>query len=158
MAPPQLRVLEALLFGEFAARAGVASQLSVLLQDAPLRFDREGLQAVLAQMSTGDSVAYAITLSGPIITRLLTLATLPLRLCRVEQTMMRGGVQVMVRYGVDPSIEAPVCVYELNSPASDYADRCLRPYGSVQALRRLLAHWFGCDPARGGIVVLAKKL
>ena len=150
-------VLEALLFGEVAATAGTGPRCNVLLQRDPLRFDREPLRTALDEMSAGDCIAYAIPLNARPLARLVTLATLPLRLRRVERTMARGGARVVGRCGVDPSLDAPSCVYELNSPASDYADRYLRPRGAAQALRRILARWFACDPALGGIVVVGRK-
>jgi hypothetical protein len=153
-----VEVLEVLLFGKVAATARTGSRCNVLLPRAPFRFDREPLRTALEGMSAGDCIAYAIALNAPSVTRLVTLATLPLHLRRIERTIARGGAQVVGRYGVDPSLDSPSCVYELNSPASDYADRCLRPHGSAQVLRRILARWFACDPTLGGIVILGKKL
>jgi hypothetical protein len=158
LAAPEGEVIDALLFGEVAARAGSGHRCNVLLQRAPLRFDHESLRTALEGMSTGDCIAYAIALNASSVARLAMLATLPLRLRRVERTIARGGAQIVGRYGIDPSLEAPSCVYELNSPASEYADRCLRPRGAAQALRRILARRFACDPALGGIVILGKKL
>ena len=150
-------MFETLLFGEVAATVGTGPRCNVLLQRDPLRFDREPLRIALEGMSAGDCIAYAIALNAPPVARLVTLATLPLRLRRVERTIARGGAQVVGRYGVDPSLEPPSCVYELHSPAAEYADRCLRPLGSSQALRRLLARWFVCDPALGGVVIVGRK-
>jgi glycosyltransferase involved in cell wall biosynthesis len=156
-ARPEPEVLEALLFGEVAATAGTGSRCNVLLQRDPLRLDREPLRTALDGMSAGDCIAYAIPLNAAPVARLVTLATLPWRLRRVERAIARGGAQVVARFGVDPSLDAPSCVYELNSPASDYADRCLRPRGAAQALRRILARWLACDPALGGIVVVGRQ-
>jgi glycosyltransferase involved in cell wall biosynthesis len=150
-------VLEALLFGEVAATAGTCPRCNILLQRAPLRFDCEPLRTALDRMSAGDCIAYAIALNAPPVARLATLATLPLRLRRIERMIARGGAQVVGRYGIDPNLDAPCCVYELNSLASEYADRCLRPSGAAQALRRILARWFACDPALGGVVVVGRK-
>jgi glycosyltransferase involved in cell wall biosynthesis len=155
---PAPESLKALLFGEVAATCGTGPRCKVLLQRDPFRFDREPLHTALAGMSAGDCIAYAVALNGPLVTRLMTLATLPLRLRRVERAIARSGAQVVGKYGVDPSLEAPSCMYELNSPAAEYADRCLRPRGTAQALRRLLARWLACDPALGGVVVVARKL
>ncbi len=155
-ARPDPEVLAALLFGEVAATAGTGPRCNVLLERNPLRFDREALRTALDGMSSGDWIAYAIGLNAPPVARLVTLATLPLRLRRVERAIARGGAKVVGRYGVDPSLDAPSCVYELNSPAAEYADHCLRPRGSAQALRRILARWFMCDPALGGVVVVGR--
>jgi glycosyltransferase involved in cell wall biosynthesis len=154
---PEHEVLEALLFGEIAATAGTASRCKVLLQHDRLHFDGAPLRTALEEMSAGDCIAYAIGLNAPPVARLVALAMMPLRLRRVERTIARGGAQVVGRYGIDPSLDVPSCVYELNSPASEYADHCLRPRGSVQALRRILARWFTCDPALGGVVVVGRK-
>jgi len=154
---PDREVLETLLFGEVAATDETGPRYNVLLQQNSLCFDREPLRSSLEGMSAGDCIAYVIALNVPLVARLVTLATLPLRLRRVERTIARSGARVVGRYGVDPSLEAPSCVYELCSPAAEYADRYLRPHGSVQALRRLLARWFTCDPALGGVVVVGRK-
>jgi len=153
---PEPEVLAVLLFGEVAATAGTGPRCNVLLERDPLRFDREALRTALDGMSSGDCIAYAIGLNAPPVARLVTLTMLPLRLRRIERTIARGGAQVVGRYGIDPSLNAPSCVYELNSPAAEYADRCLRPRGSAQALRRILARWFVCDPGLGGVVVVGR--
>src|SRR5687768_7341491 len=75
----------------------------------------------------GDCVAYAVGLDGPVSVRLVTVATLRLRLWLVERAMTRNGAMLVGRYGIDPNLSAPACVYELNSAAASYAERGLRP-------------------------------
>jgi hypothetical protein len=150
--------LDILLFGIRAEKGGRDPRYNLVLQRNPLHFDGEPLRTTLEGMSAGDCLAYGIALNASSVARLVTLATLPSRLRRIERTITRSGAQIVGRYGVDPSLKAPSCVYELNSPASDYANRCLRPRGSAQAIRRILARWFACDPALGGVVVVGRKL
>jgi len=63
---------------------------------------------------------------------------------------------VLRRYGVEPTLDAPLCIYQLHSPAAKYADRRLRTQSAAQALRRILAQWFVCDPGLGGVVVVGR--
>src|SRR5207253_1505854 len=88
-ARPECEMLEALLFGEIAATAGTSSRCITLLQRDSLRFEREPLRKALEGMSAGDCIAYAIALNAPPVARLMTLATLPWRLRRVERTFAR---------------------------------------------------------------------
>ena len=87
----------------------------------------------------------------------MTLATFRLQRRRAERAIVRAGAVVVAIYGVDPSLEQPACFYELNSPAADYADRCVRPRGPSPGLRRLATRLFGCDPALGGVLVIGRK-
>jgi pimeloyl-ACP methyl ester carboxylesterase len=151
-------VIEALLFGNVGAMAETGRRFQVLVQRDPLRFDSEALRTALERMSAGGWIAYAIAFKAPLVARLVTLAMLPWRLRCVERTIVRGGAQIVGRYGVDPNLDAPFCIYELHSPAAEYADRRLRTRGSAQALRRILARCFVCDPALGGVVVIGKRL
>src|SRR6185295_19453951 len=76
---------------------------------------------------------------------------------RVEKTMRDAGAEIAGRLGVDPDIDAPSCVYELGTAASEYADRCLRPRGRLRAIRRAIEAIAGCDPALGAVVIVARK-
>src|SRR5690349_13101411 len=106
-------MFEALLFGEVTAATGTSPCYTVLLQRDPFHFDRESLRTPLQGMSAGDCIAYAIALNASSIARLVTFAMLPLRLRRIERTLTHAGAQVVGRYGVDPSLDAPSCIYEL---------------------------------------------
>jgi glycosyltransferase involved in cell wall biosynthesis len=155
-ARPAPEALKAMLFGDRATLAETGRRCTVLLQRHPLHFNHELLRIALHGMSAGDCIAYAIALNASPVARLITLATLPSRLRHVERTIARGGTQVVARYAIEPSLDSPSCVYELNSRAAEYADRCLRPRSTAQALRRILARWLPCDPALGGIVVVGR--
>ena len=137
---------------------GTSRGCKMVLQCESLRFDRAALRAALAELSPGDCIAYAIRLNASSVARMVTLVTLPLHLRCVQRMIVRGGAQVLGRYGIDPSLDAPSCVYELNSAAAEYADRCLRPRGSAPRFRRITSHLLGCDPALGGVVVVARKI
>lgn len=115
------------------------------------------LREALETAGDGDCVAFAVALDTPVLTRLMTLATFRWQRRRAERAIRRSGGVVIAYYGVDPSLAQPACLYELDTPASEYADRCMRPRGSAVALRRLASRWFGCDPALGGVLVVGKK-
>ena len=130
--------------------------LTVVMQAHPLSSMRR-LESALEQAAEGDCVAYAIAVDTPIVTRLMTLATFRLQRRRAERAIVRAGAAVVARYGVDPSLEQPACFYELDSPAAEYADRCVRPRGPSPGLRRQATRLFGCDPALGGVLVVGRK-
>lgn len=130
--------------------------MAVVVQAHPLS-SMQGLESAFEQAADGDCVAYAIAVDTPIVTRLLTLATFRLQRRRAERAIVRARAEVVARYGVDPSLEQPACFYELNSPAAEYADRCVRPRGPSPGLRRLATRLFGCDPALGGVLVVGRK-
>ena len=119
--------------------------------------DYASLREAAAKAAAGQYVAYAIALDVPWLTRLRTLLTLRWQLGRAEAMMERAGARVVGTYGIEPSLTAPTCMYELGTAASAYADRCLRPRGSAVWLRRGLTRCFGCDPALGGIVIIGCK-
>jgi hypothetical protein len=148
--------LETLLLGPAAASAR-APHCRVVAGGSGLRFHLEHLTATLQQSAAGDLVAYAVPLEAPPLARLLTFVTLRLRLKRAERMMQRGGVAGVCRYGIDPRLEAPAFVYQLDSAASQYADRFLRARGSAAALRWFAARCFGYDPAVGAVVVMGRK-
>ncbi len=130
--------------------------LTVVRQAHPLS-SMQPLESALEQAADGDCVAYAVAIDTPIVTRLMTLATFRLQRRRAERAIVRAGAEVVARYGVDPSLEQPACFYELDSPAAEYADRCIRPRGPSPGLRRLATRLFGCDPALGGVLVVGRK-
>jgi hypothetical protein len=150
-----MNAIEDLIAGEWH-EAGPRPRCTVLVQ----RGWHEGmhrLRAALAAASAGDSVAYAIPLNTSLPRRLNTVLTLRLQLRQIAGAIAGGGGQLVGMFGVDPSLEAPACLFELDSVASAYADRCLRPRGQAQRVRRLLVRWFGCDPALGGVLVVGRK-
>lgn len=148
--------LETLLLGS-APPAAPRPRCRVVVGNSPLQFDLARLQDALHRSAAGDVVAYAVPLAAPAAVRLLLLATLALRLRCAEWMMQRSGARAAVRYGIEPHLEAPAFVFELNTAASQYADRFLRARAPAAALRRLAARWFGCDPAIGAVVVMARK-
>jgi hypothetical protein len=148
--------LESFLLGHRTTAAGRPG-CRVVVGGSALRFQLENLQDASNRSAAGDLVAYAVPLEAAPLTRLLTLVTLGLRLRSAERILARSGVAAVDRYGVDPRLAAPAFVYQLNSAASQYADRFLRDRGSAAALRRLAARCFGYDPAIGAIVVMGRK-
>jgi hypothetical protein len=111
----------------------------------------------IGSLRSGDYVAYSVRLDLPLPTRLLTIATLSYRLQQVGRVMEKGRVAAVGTFGIDPHLDSPSFVYELNSAAADYADRCLRPKGSGQQLRQVVTYFCGYDLALGGIVMIGRK-
>lgn len=115
------------------------------------------LQRSLEQAAAGECVAFAVPLDTPAVTRLLSLMTLRWQRRRAERAIRRAGGEVVAHFGVDPSLAQPSWLYELDTPASNYTDRFMRPRGSNVVLRRIAERCFGCDPALGGVLVVGKK-
>jgi hypothetical protein len=150
-----MNAIEELIAGEWV-EAGPRPRCTVLVQQGWLGGMHQ-LRAALAGADAGDAVVYAIPLNTPLARRLNTVLTLRLQLRQIARAIVGGGGRVVGTYGVDPSLETPACVFELNSVASAYADRCLRPRGPAERLRRVLVRCFGCDPALGGVLVVGRK-
>ncbi len=131
--------------------------LTVIAQAHPLWASLRPLECALENAVDGECVAYAVAVQGPLFTRLMTLVTFRFQRGRARRAIVRGGGRVVAAYGVDPSLEQPACVYELDTPAAAYADRCVRPRGRALGLRRLATQWFGCDPALGAVLVVGRK-
>jgi hypothetical protein len=148
--------LEALLVGE-AASASQRPRCQVVVGHRPLRFNLRELRDALNRLGSGDVAAYVVPLDTPPLARLMTLVTLPLRLWNAARTIERGRMIVVGKYGIDPHLAAPAFVYQLDSAASRYADRSMRPRGYAPALRKLAAKWSGCDPSVGAVVLVARK-
>jgi len=130
---------------------------SLVVDRGLLRCDLPELRRMVARLRAGDAIVYAIRLDVPAVTRLVSLAVLRRRLRQIERALVSGGADIVARYGVDPNLDAPSCIYDLDTPASDYADRNLRPRGRLVALRRVAAWCVGCDPAIGALVLVATK-
>lgn len=144
--------------GSSRRRAAVpAPACRIVRQEHPWWPSMAPLCEAMARAECGDCVAFAVALDTAPIKRLLTLATLRWQRRRAERAIRRSGGEVVGQFGVDPSLADPSWLYELNTPASAYADRFMRPRGSNLALRRLAGWCFGCDPALGGVMVVGKK-
>jgi hypothetical protein len=148
-------VLETLFGG--AGRKGQANRCEVVVDQRPWHPNVRALRIAAARLQPGQSLALGIPLNGPTLARALTLLALPFRVRRVERTLRLAGARIVGRFGVDPSLGSPSCVYELDTQAAEYADRCLRPLGRGSAIRKALTRWCGCDPALGAILVVARK-
>ena len=135
-----------------------AAPLNVVVATRAMRFDVASLTRCLQDTAAGDCVAFAVRLDGPAITRLATLAVVRMLLWRARRAMERSGARVVGTYGVDPDLDTPAFVYELNTPAAEYARRYLSPRGSFQVVRLVVARLVGCDPALGAVVIVARKL
>ena len=121
------------------------------------RFSLTELALTIGSLRSGDYVAYSVRLDLPLPTRLVTIATLSYRLRQVSRVMEKGRVSTIGNFGIDPDLDAPSFVYELNTAAAEYADRCLRPKGSGQQLRQVVTYFCGYDLALGGVVVMGRK-
>jgi hypothetical protein len=148
-------VLETLFGG--SGRKGQPARCEVVVDERPWHPDLRALRIAAGQLSSGQLVAFGIPLNGTALSRALTLLALPFRVRRAERALRLAGARIVGRFGVDPDLDAPSCVYELDTAAAEYADRCLRPRGRGAALRRALGRWCGCDPALGAIVIVGRK-
>jgi hypothetical protein len=148
-------MLENLLFGESATATG--RQGTLVVDSELLPFEPRRIDTSISALASGEHFAYALGLDTPWLKRLVMMSTLRVRLRRAERAITKAGGQIVGRYGVEPNLASPFCVFELQTTASEYAGRCLRPEGTARPLRRIASWWFGCDPALGAIVVLARK-
>jgi hypothetical protein len=133
------------------------AQLAVVTQSHPLWPSMEPLRRAVAHAAIGESVAFAVPLDGPIVTRLLTLSTLRLQRRRAARALRSSGAGVITQFGVDPTLSRPSWFFELDTAAADYTDRHMRPRGRFVLLRRLAGRCFGCDPGLGGVLVVGRK-
>jgi hypothetical protein len=117
----------------------------------------DAVRRLVDGLAAGECIAFAVPLNGAPVDRLMTLLTFRLRMRRIVRAMRDAGAEQMRRFGVDPDLEMPSCVYELDTDAAHYAERCLRPRGRFPMLRRALARIFGCDPALGAVVIIGRK-
>jgi hypothetical protein len=122
-----------------------------------LGFKLSELSAATSSLGPGEFISYSVRLDLPLATRLVTIAALSYRLRQVERIFGRGRVTVIGSFGIDPHLDAPSFVYELNTAAADYADRCLRPRGTGAQLRRVVTYFCGYDLTLGGVVVIGRK-
>lgn len=130
----------------------------VIVMGGPfLHGNLEDLRGAVERLGPGEIVAYVVRLDLPLLMRLLTFATLSYRLRRVERTMAQRDVTASGAYGVDPHLDAPVFVYQLNTRAADYADRNLRARGTAAPVRRFVAYCCGYDLSLGGVVLMGVK-
>ena len=150
-------MLADLLVG-YVSTPGLAPSPCVTVAGGPgVRFNLAELSAATSALGSGDHVVYAVRLDLPLPVRLATIAGLSYRLRQVDRVLNRARVTIVGTFGIDPHLDAPSFVYELNSAAADYADRCLRPRGAGARLRRFIAYFCGYDLALGGIVVIGRK-
>jgi len=147
--------LETFLLG--TPTGGARRQCHLIVDAKPVRADLRPLSDAIHQSEAGDVVAYAVPFEGSLPARLLTVATLAIRLRRARRAFARNGAVEIATYGVEPRLDAPMFAYQLDSAASRYADRFLRHGGSGAAIRQLIARCFGYDPALGAVVVVGRK-
>ena len=150
-------MLSDLLLGYVAARSLPESACTTVAGAPGARFNLTELALTIGSLRSGDYVAYSVRLDLPLPARLATIATLSYRLRQVSRVMEKGRVSTIGNFGIDPHLDAPSFVYELNTAAAEYADRCLRPKGSGQQLRQVVTYFCGYDLALGGIVVMGRK-
>lgn len=154
---PGADVLADLLVG-YVSTSSLPQAPCVTVAGGPgLRFHLTELALAIGPLGPGGYITYSVRLDLPLPTRLLTIAALSYRLRQVERVMEKGHVTIVGTFGIDPHLDAPSFVYELNSAAADYADRCLRPKGTGEQLRRVMTYFCGYDLALGGVVVIGRK-
>ena len=117
----------------------------------------EAVRRLVNGLAAGECIAFAMPLNGAPVDRLRALLTFRLRMRRIVRAMRDAGAEQTRRFGVDPDLEMPSCIYELDTDAAQYAEGCLRPRGRFRLVRRLLQRVAGYDPALGAIVVIGRK-
>ena len=115
------------------------------------------LRETLDRLQPGECAGCALAIAGRPVRRVWAYLTLPLRRWQAERIFASAGAEVIGRWGVDPDLDSPSCVFELGSYADVYAGEHLRRRGSKVALRRALARVFGCDPALGAVIIVGRK-
>jgi hypothetical protein len=150
-------VLSDLLVGYVSARTAPGTGCTTVPGGPGFGFHLTELALAVGSLRSGDYIAYSVRLDLALPIRLLTIAMLSYRLRQVARVMDKGRVTAVGTFGIDPNLDAPSFVYELNTAAADYADRCLRPKGSGQQLRQVVTYFCGYDLALGGIVVIGRK-
>jgi hypothetical protein len=128
-----------------------------LLRHDHVRRGSSELRRAIDAAPVGGLVGYAIPLNTPLSHRLRTMIALRYELWRIAREMERAGARPIGRYGVEPNLDTPAFVFELDTAAAAYADRCFRPRGRALLARRCAARVFGCDPALGALLVIARK-
>ena len=154
---PGVDALSDLLVGYVSTRPVADSACTTVAGGPGVGFHLTELALAIGSLRSGDYVAYTVRLDLKLPSRLLTIATLSYRLGQVMRVMDKGRVTPVGTFGIDPHLDAPSFVYELNSAAADYADRCLRPKGSGQQLRQVVTYFCGYDLALGGVAVIGRK-
>jgi hypothetical protein len=154
---PGVDVLADLLVGYVSTQPAPENACTTVAGGPGVGFHLTELALAIGSMRSGDFVAYSVRLDLALPMRLVTIATLSYRLRQVARVMEKGRVAPVGTFGIDPHLDAPSFVYELNSAAADYADRCLRPRGSGQQLRQVVTYFCGYDLALGGVVVIGRK-
>jgi hypothetical protein len=149
--------LSDLLIGYVATRAVPATGCTRVAGGPGFGFHLTELALAIGSLRSGDYIAYSVRLDLALPLRLLTIAALSYRLRQVARVMEKGRVTPVGTFGIDPHLDAPSFVYQLNSAAADYAERCLRPKGSGQQLRQVVTYFCGYDLALGGVVVIGRK-
>lgn len=154
---PGVDVLSDLLVGYVSTRAMPDIGCTTVAGGGGFGFRLTELALAVGSLRSGDYIAYSVRLDLALPARLLTIATLSYRLRQVGRVLEKGRVTTVGTFGIDPNLDTPSFVYELNSAAADYADRCLRPKGSGQQLRQVVTYFCGYDLALGGVVVMGRK-
>jgi hypothetical protein len=129
---------------------------TVLLRGSSID-EADAARRIADGLKAGECVAFAIQLNGSPLQRARALAGFRWRQWRIERVMRRAGATRVVRFGVDPDLDMPSCIYELGTDAAVYADRCLRPRGRLNNIRRWIEALAGCDPALGAVVITGRK-
>lgn len=129
----------------------------IIVHRGPLGTAIQAMHRVIGELPPGECVAYAVQLTGTPVVRLRAVAGFRATCRRIERTMEALGASVVGHFAVDPDFDNPSCFYELGGAAAAYADRCLRPRGRAERIRRLIARVAGCDPALGAVLIVGRK-
>ena len=92
--------------------------------------------------------------------KIISLVWLAVSIWLIRFRLRQVGANVQASFGVYPSVEDPVTIYELNSEAEQYINRYVLPtfpHGINGDLRKLVMKMTRLHPSLAGVVVLARK-
>jgi len=95
-----------------------------------------------------------------VLRKILSLVLGLVRIWFLSRKLKQKKYDIVGRFGVSPSIQEPVTLYELNTQAEQYCNNFILPTfssGLNGRLRRLIMRFAKCHPSTAGIVLIAIK-
>ncbi|VAW87501.1 hypothetical protein MNBD_GAMMA16-1976 [hydrothermal vent metagenome] len=110
--------------------------------------------------STSFGVLARIEVRPNVIHKALLLLQAIIRIRYLSIKLKHQGYDVVGRFGVYPSINLPVTLYELNTQAETYCNKFILPTFPPNLngrLRMLIMKFAKCHPSTAGIVLIVRK-
>ncbi len=95
-----------------------------------------------------------------VLRKTLSLALALIRIWLLSQKLKRKKYEIVGRFGVYPSIQEPITIYELNTQAEQYCNNFILPTfspGLYGHLRKLIMKLAKCHPSTAGVLLIAIK-